>query len=196
MKKMSNEIHTDIKPRMGRHYIYKEHEYVVIGFPMVKTYATNDRKWTTGVSYERVEKVGEQANKTFVRQAEDFLNKFVPIALEVGDIVEAISMGKSRGMMTVESIQPDDEYPVKFRNSDKAAKLPIDEKSQSVEVDSPDQATEYKYVFPIPKCCKDYYFLTRDAIMKMVNLLSDFQCGRCFDTDKDKIENIVKILDS
>lgn len=188
-----NKNNTDIKPRIGRHYTYKEHEYIVIGLPMVKT---DNGEWKSGVSYERVLKVGEQANKTYVRQADNFLSRFVPVALEVGDIVEAVSMGKSKGFMTVETLVPEDEYPIKFRNCEKAAKLLINDSNLTIEVDSSDQATEYRYVMPVFKSCKDYYEMAREAMMHMTHLMGDFQNGKCNDKKKEKIEKIIEIFNS
>ena len=140
-----NKNNTDIKPRIGRHYTYKEHEYIVIGLPMVKV---DNGEWKSGVLYERVVKVGEQANKTYVRQADNFLSRFVPVSLEVGDIVEAVSMGKSKGFLTVESIDYNSDFGVKFKGSELRAKKWIDPITLKVEVEKPEQVTEYAYARP------------------------------------------------
>lgn len=144
-----NEIAVRVHP--GRHYFYKGHEYIVVSTTMIKVKQTGLDDWVPGVVYKRAkgdEPENLPANITFSREFQDFVTKFNPIELAVGDCVEAIAMGKSKGFLTVESIDSDTGFGVRFKDSELKAKKWIDPITLRVEVESPDQATEYAYARP------------------------------------------------
>lgn len=135
----------------GRHYFYKGHEYVVSSLTMIKVRQTGLDDWVHGIVYKRVdvdapENFSEEI--TFSRETQDFITKFNPIELMIGDNVEVISMGKTRGFLTVESIDDSVEFGVKFKGHEYAAKKRIDPITLQIEVENPEQATEYLYARP------------------------------------------------
>lgn len=135
----------------GRHYFYKGHEYVVSSLTMIKVKQTGLDDWVHGIVYKRVkgdapENLPEEI--TFSRETQDFITKFNPIELMVGDNVEVVSMGKTRGFLTVESIDYSVEFGVKFKGYEHAAKKYIDPITLQIEVENPEQATEYLYARP------------------------------------------------
>ena len=135
----------------GRHYFYQCQEYVVLSISMIKVKQTGLDDWVHGVVYKRVE--GDMPDNlpeeiTFSREFQDFITKFNPIELMVGDNVEVVSMGKTRGFLTVESIDDSVEFGVKFKNYNRAAKKLIDPNTLHIEVKNPEQATEYLYARP------------------------------------------------
>lgn len=135
----------------GRHYFYNGHEYVVSSLTMIKVKQTGLDDWVHGVVYKRVDgNVSENLFEeiTFCREIQDFITKFNPIELMVGDNVEVVSMGKTRGFLTVESIDDSVEFGVKFKGYEHAAKKRIDQISLQIEVENPEQATEYLYARP------------------------------------------------
>ena len=141
----------EIKVCKGRHYFYRGHEYVVLSMTMIKEKQTGLDDWVRGIVYKRVD--GDASENlpeeiTFSRELQDFISKFSPIELMVGDSVEVISMSKTKGFLTVESIDDSIEFGVKFKGYDCAAKKHIDPNTLQIEVDHPEQATEYFYARP------------------------------------------------
>lgn len=135
----------------GRHYFYKGYEYVVLSLTMIKVKQTGLDDWVRGVVYKRVDSVAPESlfeEITFSREIQDFITKFNPIELMVGDNVEVVSMGKIRGFLTVESIDDSVEFGVKFKGYKHAAKKHIDPITLQIEVENPEQATEYLYARP------------------------------------------------
>ena len=135
----------------GRHYFYKGHEYAVLSLTMIKVKQTGLDDWVHGIVYKRVD--GDAPENlpeviTFSRELQDFITKFNPIELMVGDNVEVISMSKTRGFLTVESIDNSVEFGVKFKGYEHAAKKYIDPITLQIEVENPEQATEYFYARP------------------------------------------------
>lgn len=135
----------------GRHYFYNGHEYVVSSLTMIKVKQTGLDDWVHGIVYKRVdgdspENLPEEI--TFSRETQDFITKFNPIELMVGDNVKVVSMGKTRGFLTVESIDDSVEFGVKFKGYEHAAKKHIDSITLHIEVENPEQATEYLYARP------------------------------------------------
>ena len=103
--------------RPGRTYMYGDHEFIVKTLTMIKVDAVAAETWKPAVVYERVKTEDGQQAMTFTRSLEDFLSKFVPQELEVGDFVEAISMNKSRGFLKVSEITDDREvFSLQHRN--------------------------------------------------------------------------------
>lgn len=135
----------------GRHYFYEGNEYVVLYLTMMKVKQTGLDDWVHGIVYKRVEgDVPDNSHEeiTFSRETQDFITKFNPIELMVGDNVEVVSMGKTRGFLTVESIDNSVEFGVKFKGYEHAAKKHIDPITLQIEVENPEQATEYLYARP------------------------------------------------
>lgn len=135
----------------GRHYFYEGNEYVVLSLTMMKVKQTGLDDWVHGIVYKRVD--GDATDNlheeiTFSRETQDFITKFNPIELMVGDNVEVVSMGKTRGFLTVESIDDSVEFGVKFKGYEHAAKKHIDPITLQIEVENPEQATEYLYARP------------------------------------------------
>ena len=135
----------------GRHYFYKGQEYVVSSLTMIRVNQTGLDDWVHGIVYKRVD--GDATDDllkeiTFSRETQDFITKFNPIELMVGDNVEVVSMGKTRGFLTVESIDDSVEFGVKFKGYEHAAKKHIDPITLQIEVENPEQATEYLYSRP------------------------------------------------
>ena len=135
----------------GRHYFHKGHEYVVSSLTMIKVKQTGLDDWVHGIVYRRVDRDAPEnlpEETTFSRELQDFITKFNPIELMVGDNVEVISMGKTRGFLTVESIDDSVEFGVKFKGYEHTAKKYIDPITLQIEVENPEQATEYLYARP------------------------------------------------
>lgn len=156
----------------GRHYSYKGHEYVVSSMTMIKVRQTGLDDWVHGIVYKRVdgdapENLPEEI--TFSRELQDFITKFNPIELMVGDNVKVVSMGKTRGFLTVESIDDSVEFGVKFKGYEHAAKKRIDPITLQIEVKNPEQATEYFYARP-----SHAVFISTEEIKKV---LDDWQCA-------------------
>lgn len=181
----------------GRHYFYKGHEYVVLSFTMIKVGQTGLDDWVHGVVYKRVE--GDAPKNlteeiTFSRETQDFITKFKPVELMVGDNVEVVSMGKTRGFTTVESIDDSVEFGVKFNGYEHAAKKRIDPITLQIEVENPEQATEY-YLYARPSYAVS---IPTEEIKKV---LDDWQCtlnsnGTCnADAQLQIIEKLKKIKD-
>lgn len=152
-----------------RHYFYKGHEYVVSSLTMIKQTGLDD--WVHGIVYKRVD--GDEPENlpedvTFSREIQDFITKFSPIELMVGDNVEVVSMGKTRGFLTVESIDDSVEFGVKFKCYEHAAKKRIDPITLQIEVENPEQATEYLYAQP-----SHAVSISTEEIKKV---LDDWQC--------------------
>lgn len=92
-----------------------------------------------------------------------------PIELMVGDNVKVVSMGKIRGFLTVESIDDSVEFGVKFKGYDHAAKKHIDPITLQIEVENPEQATEYLYAQPSQA--------VSIPIEEIKKVLDDWQCA-------------------
>lgn len=141
----------DVRVCRGRHYFYKGHEYVVSSLTMIKVKQTGLDDWVHGIVYKRVDDDAHDnfsEEITFSRETQDFITKFNPVELMVGDNVEVVSMGKIRGFLTVESIDDSVEFGVKFNGYEHAAKKHIDPITLQIEVENPEQATEYLYARP------------------------------------------------
>ena len=124
--------------RAGRHYIYKGNEYVVKELTMVKNDADSVENWKPGIVYSRAVQNDAEPPMTYTRDLEDFLSKFVPVSLEIGDYVEVISMGKTKGFLKVSSINDGMEFPVQFENNKNVfAKREIDFQRQMLQVTQP-----------------------------------------------------------
>lgn len=150
MEKMENNAFA-VRVCGGRHYFYNGHEYVVLSMTMIKVKQTGLDDWVHGIVYKRVdvdatENLSEEI--TFSREIQDFITKFNPIELMVGDNVEVVSMGKTRGFLTVESIDDSVEFGVKFKGCEYIAKKRIDPITLQIDVKNPEQATEYLYARP------------------------------------------------
>jgi len=144
-----NDFAVNVYP--GRHYFYKGYEYIVVSLTMIKVKQTGLDDWVKGVVYKRVKSdppANLPADITFSREFQNFITKFCPIELEVGDCVEAVAMGKSKGFLTVESIDYNSDFGVKFKGSELRAKKWIDPITLKVEVEKPEQVTEYAYARP------------------------------------------------
>lgn len=129
----------EVKVRIGRTYYHRGRKYVVRNLSMMQG--------SDNVAKPHVEYVEEiKPNIKFICELGDFISKFVPTTLEVGDIIEVIYMGKNRGFLVVSDIVEGDEYPVRFKNSAIKAKLDIDIDSCKITIEEPIQATEFRYV--------------------------------------------------
>ena len=159
-----------INVQVGRHYIYKGCEYVVKELTMVKNDVESVEKWKPGVVYGKVEANDAEPCVTHVRDIEDFSSKFIPMTLEIGDYVEVISMGKTKGYLVVSSINDEKEFPVQFENNDKiSAKRNIDPQSLRIEVDKPEQSTDYR-ILMFNETSKDYHRMADESVQKILDL--------------------------
>lgn len=129
------------KIRNGRHYLYNDDEFVVLNVSFIKVNAISDFIIDC-VIYKRV-----KDNAVFCKEIDDFITNFCPIELEVGDMVEAVSMDRPRGILVVESVDKANDV-VKFQGRDILAKTNIHPISFLIQVDKPEQATDYFYVKP------------------------------------------------
>lgn len=149
--------------RPGRTYMHDDHEFVVKTLTMVKAENTASETWKPAVVYERVKTEDGQQVMTFTRSLEDFLSKFVPQELEVGDFVEAISMNKSRGFLKVSEIT---DGVASFHLSDLKADVGIDVKSLKINMRNPTQATDYYLLVP-QETAADYYRMIDNIVRKI-----------------------------
>lgn len=116
---------------IGRHY-YKDYvEYVV------KDFCSKDNRMAIVVA-----KADNEKEQNII-EFDDFVRQFIPAGLELGDVVRAVSMGKVRQLLIVKSITDGGDYSVSFMNSNKRACRRISLKNMGVEIDFPDQATDY-----------------------------------------------------
>ena len=191
------------KVRIGRHYIYKGHEYVVDGLPIMKIEENGVSKWVNSVCYSYVPSDNDILRKIYqrVRELHDFVKYFVPIELEVGDVVEVVSMDRCKGFLTVAEINPKDDfiYPVKFDNSNVCAKIKFDFITCKLEVINPDQASEY--FFAKPKLDDidpiNYIDFIKDRMDFYNKLLKDVNSNIASQVNaREKISKINKILRS
>lgn len=163
--------------RAGRHYIYKGNEYVVRELTMVKNDADSVENWKPGIVYSRAVQNDAEPPMTYTRDLEDFLSKFVPVSLEIGDYVEVISMGKTKGFLKVSSINDGMEFPVQFENNKNVfAKREIDFQSLKIEVNKPEQATDYYILMP-QETGVDYHRMASESIRKIKDLKNMIDIG-------------------
>ena len=173
------------KRMIGRHYFYKGHEYEVKDIVMIELKDNVDENYSVGVLYKNVDfdRCG-----LCTREINDFLINFVPLELEVGDMVNAVSMNRSRGLMKVSEITNDPEFCVKFANQDILAKKHIDPLTLEIEVDLPEQATDYIFVKPAKNLQIPFNKIIRTirSWEDILNINSDFD-------DKIRVEICKKI---
>lgn len=174
----------EVKVRIGRTYYHRGRKYVVRNLSMMQG--------SDNVAKPHVEYVEEiKPDITFIRELGEFLGEFVPTTLEVGDIIEAISMGKNRGFLVVSDIVEGDEYPVRFKDSALKAKLDVDRDSCNVVLEEPMQATEFRYVrLKINSVSPTQLIIQR--ISEMEKSLYDMSVG--YDEKKAIMEQINQII--
>lgn len=163
--------------RAGRHYIYKGNEYIVKELTMVKNDAEGVKNWKPGIVYGKAIQNDAEQPMTYTRDLEDFLIKFVPVSLEIGDYVEVVSMGKTKGFLKVSSINDGMEFPVQFENNENVfAKREIDFHSLKIEVNKHEQATDY-YVLMPQETAADYHRMASESIRKIKDLKNMIDIG-------------------
>lgn len=183
MKKQMKNIDTfRMRVRPGRKYMYGDNEFVVKDLTMIKMDNNASETWKPAVAYYNTDaSKGQQV--TFTRSLEDFLSKFIPETLEVGDFVEAVSMNKSRGFLVVSDIKDEVAY---FADSDLKAFIAIDVKSLRINVINPAQATDYYLLIP-QETAADYYRMTDEIIRK----IAQYRCAIDV-SSADSVENCQK----
>lgn len=126
------------------HYTSQGEEYVVTGFCKIKQYGPSDNVfWADGVEYLPISAAPD--SYPFTCLSTEFIHKFLPVKLKVGDEVISFSMGRVKQTYFVESIDPDG--TVNYINSTLKTKDTIDMNGQLTEISST-QATEYFYNSP------------------------------------------------
>ena len=154
-----------MRVRPGRKYMYGDNEFVVKDLTMIKMNNSSSETWKPAVAYYNTDaSKGQQV--TFTRSLEDFLSKFIPEMLEVGDFVEAVSMGKSRGFFEVSEIK---DGVAHYKDSDLQTFTAIDVKTLRVNVINPAQATDYYLLIP-QETASDYYRMVDEIIRKVAQL--------------------------
>lgn len=126
--------------------------FEITDITMMKPYKCTSDKWIAGVVYKRCSFGDEKSGYiTFTIPMEDFVANFTPVSLEIGDMVELVSMGKSRGVIEVYDVRDTgDEYCVLFANRNEMARQSVDAKTGGVDVINAEQATDYYIYKPQP----------------------------------------------
>lgn len=91
----------------GRNYTYKGNTYTVLGDCRMKD---SKKNWVDAVRYQDV---NNKEKGEFVRSEKQFLDRFIPTELKVGDRVLVVSMGKKVGVDTVGKIEESQAYLTK-----------------------------------------------------------------------------------
>lgn len=123
-------------------------------------------------------------------ELQQFIENFIPETLEIGDEVEAISMGRSKGVLKVSSIDYASESPycVSFEGRSYKAKLKINPLTTEVEVNLPEQATDYIYFRPKDESKTTILNRSLAAFDKMQDILNEAAEKIQEIVNKDKIE--------
>ena len=171
---------------VGRFYNCKGKRYVVAELVKIQIDFEEDF-FIKAVVYREVENNDEVKSCLELQQ---FIENFIPEELEIGDEVAAISMGRSKGVLKVSSIDYASESPycVSFEGRSYKAKLKINPLTTEVEVNLPEQATDYIYFRPKDESKTTILNRSLAAFDKMQSILDEAMEQIQEIVNKDKIE--------
>lgn len=171
---------------VGRFYNCKGKRYVVAELVKIQVDFEEDF-FIKAVVYREVK------NKDEVKiclELQQFIENFIPEELEIGDEVEAISMGRSKGVLKVSMIDyvSTSLYCVSFEGQSYKAKLKINPLTAEVEVNLPEQATDYIYFRPKNESKATILNRSLAAFDKMQEILNEAKEKIQEIVNKDKVE--------
>ena len=171
---------------VGRKYNSKGKRYVVVDLVKIQLDIDEDF-FIKAVVYKEIDSNEDVKSCLELQQ---FIENFIPETLEIGDEVEAISMGRSKGVLKVSSIDYASESPyrVSFEGQSYKAKLKINPLTTEVEVNLPEQATDYIYFRPKDESKATILNRSLAAFDKMQSILDDAMEKIQEIVNKDKVE--------
>ena len=172
--------------RPGRKYINKGKRYIVLDLVKMQIDFQEDF-FIKAVVYREIE---NKDQGRICLELQQFIENFIPETLEIGDEVEAISMGRSKGVLKVSSIDYASESPyrVSFEGQSYKAKLKINPLTTEVEVNLPEQATDYILFRPKDESKTTILNRSLAAFDKMQSILDDAMEKIQEIVNKDKVE--------